>query len=154
MALRLPSLVTDDVHQRIPFVNQTHYTLVRSTPVAVSIETKLVGMDYELAQTQMAVWVFAQFAHLRAIFERTPCFLPLLLVQSDDWTFMAATQANAIVNGNIEVNGYVTTIRDKVLLVIHLPLKESGRSLQLCSTLLHGPSLNTVRGWKHALMKV
>jgi len=116
MVLKLPSLITDDMYQRIPFVNQTYYTPVRSTPIAVSIETKLVGTDYEPAQTQMAVWVFAQFAHLRAIFGRVPSFLPLLLVQGDDWTFMAATQAHAIVNSNLEVNGYVTTIWDKVFI--------------------------------------
>jgi len=79
----------------------------------VSIETKLVGTDYEPAQTQMAVWVFAQSAHLRVIFGRAPAFLPLLLVQGDDWTFMAATQANATMNSNSESNGHVTTIWDK-----------------------------------------
>jgi len=61
MVLKLLLLVADDMHQRIPSVNQTHYTPARSTPTAVSIETKLVGTDFEQAQTQIAVWILHTF---------------------------------------------------------------------------------------------
>jgi len=100
-------------------MNRTHYTPVRSAPIVVNFETKLVGTEYESAQTQIAVWAFAQFKHLRRTCGKAPQFLPLLVVQGDDWSFLAATQSSKA-DGSAasagESGSYTTTIWEKVFI--------------------------------------
>ena len=96
----------------INFCNQTYYNPVRFTPIAVNIETKIVGEGYESAECQMAVWAFAQFAKLRRMFGQVPPFLPLLLVQGDEWSFLAASQTPTF--GFDDKRDYETYIWDKV----------------------------------------
>jgi len=98
--------------RHIDFCNQTYYNPVRFTPIAVNIETKIAGEGYESAQSQMAVWVFAQFAKLRRMFGQVPPFLPLLLVQGDEWSFLAASQSPTV--GFDDKRDYDTYIWDKV----------------------------------------
>jgi len=104
----------------VPFVNHTHYNPVRSKPITVSIETKLTSGNYQSAQAQLAVWVFAQFKYLRSISKGPePPFLPLLVVQGDEWSFLAATQTPSSgydIRTGEESQAYVTTIWDKIII--------------------------------------
>jgi len=41
--LRLPTLVINHIHKYTALINRTHCTPVRYAPIAVNIETKLIG---------------------------------------------------------------------------------------------------------------
>lgn len=97
-------------------LNPTYYDPVRATPLTVSIKTtvtdKSYKSDYKLAQSQLAVWVFAQFALLRRNFGQVPPFLPLLIVQEDQWSFFTASQSP--IYGWDDKRDYETYIGEKV----------------------------------------
>lgn len=87
---------------RDPYVttslNQTNHAPLRTRPVSVNIETKLTGHDWNKATVQVAIWVAAQFSKLEQLAAEVNKdigslpFLPLIIVQGHDWTFLAATR--------------------------------------------------------------
>jgi len=116
VVLELTDRVKNNLRRSGPqYLNQTYHEAVRHSPIAVSIETKVVGEGWGAGQTQLAVWAFAQFAHLREICGAAPLFLPLLIVQGDQWTFLAATEEEIDDGGDVEEEPeYKTIIWEKI----------------------------------------
>lgn len=94
MAARHPSIT--------PSFNQTFDPPLRTTPIAVSIETKKPGIEWDTAIVQVGIWAAAQFTKLEQLLEDSGHtidnarlnipFLPLFVVQGHDWSFLAATR--------------------------------------------------------------
>lgn len=76
----------------IELCNQTDYTPLRRTPIAVSIETKTKDGNENEAEAQIGIWVAAQFKHLRESLGDIPPFLPLLIVVGTEWHLLVARQ--------------------------------------------------------------
>ncbi|KAF4620217.1 hypothetical protein G7Y89_g14603 [Cudoniella acicularis] len=81
-----------------PSWNQTFDPPLCTTPIAVSIETKRPGIEWDKAIVQVSIWAAAQFRRLEQLLgdsghggQDIP-FLPLFVVQGHDWTFLAATR--------------------------------------------------------------
>lgn len=90
-------------HLSIPTsFNQTFDPPLRTTPIAVSIETKKPGIEWDTAIVQVGIWVAAQFTKLEQLLgdsghtidnaRLSMPFLPLFVVQGHDWSFFAATR--------------------------------------------------------------
>lgn len=85
-----------------PSFNQTLDPPLRTTPIAVSIETEKPGIEWDTAKLQVSIWAAAQFTKLEQLLEESGhtidnarlCmpFLPLFVVQGHDWRFLAATR--------------------------------------------------------------
>lgn len=85
-----------------PSFNQTFDPPLCTTPIAVSIETKKPGIEWDTAVVQVSTWAAAQFTKLEELLEESghtvdsarQCmlFLPLFIVQGHDWTFLVATR--------------------------------------------------------------
>ena len=99
----------DDMHNalrqlaaRDPFTtaawNHTHYPPLQKRPLAISIETKLTGRDWDTAKIQMSIWVTAQLNKLEQLVAQDggglprSLYLPLVVIQGHEWYFLAATR--------------------------------------------------------------
>jgi hypothetical protein len=78
--------------------NHTCYPPLQKRPLAISIETKLTGRDWDSAKIQMSIWVTAQLNKLEQLvgqdgggLPKLP-FLPLIVIQGHEWYFLAATR--------------------------------------------------------------
>jgi hypothetical protein len=84
-------------------VNQTDYTPLTRAPVAVAIETKVLGASLEEGRVQLAVWTAAWHRRMEALGiggrGQAPLpTLPLLLTMDHDWTlFFACDRGTTIV---------------------------------------------------------
>lgn len=83
-------------------INHTDFAPLRACPISVSIETKLTGENWQSAMAQQTVWLSAHWNRLdRLTNDSQPardelCFLPAIIVQGHDWTFLAATRGELI----------------------------------------------------------
>lgn len=73
-------------------LNHTELEAIVERPIAVNIETKSHREGTEDAKRQLAIWVQAQFVHLRNLFGSVPDVLPLCVATGDKWFFLAAKQ--------------------------------------------------------------
>lgn len=76
-------------------VNQTLYAPLRTRPISVNIETKLTGQNWDEAMMQVGIWTAAQFSRLEQLVDRTDVtlpFIPIIIIQGHDWTFLAASR--------------------------------------------------------------
>ncbi|KAL1634259.1 hypothetical protein SLS58_010764 [Diplodia intermedia] len=82
-------------------INQTTHAPLIAAPIALSIETKRPGQDWDAAQLQLGVWVASQLNRLEQLVQyswkeewrnHVPEFLPLIVVQGHEWNFLAATR--------------------------------------------------------------
>lgn len=90
-----------DSHSKTLSINQTTHPPLIAAPIALSIETKRPGEDWDAAQLQLGIWVSSQLNRLEQLVhhswekdwrEHLPEFLPLLVVQGTEWNFLAATR--------------------------------------------------------------
>ncbi|KAM5529337.1 hypothetical protein FOXYSP1_17181 [Fusarium oxysporum f. sp. phaseoli] len=83
-------------------VNHTDFVPLRACPISVSIETKLTGEEWQSAMAQQTVWLSAHWNCLDRLTGDSKvardelCFLPAIIVQGHDWTFLAATRGEMI----------------------------------------------------------
>jgi hypothetical protein len=114
------SQIIDDVRNILPEAsfNHTNMSSLCDKPIAISIETKKTGEDWEKAKLQMEVWMAAHWQFLRNLIklrqraakelssirqaegdltsnpEKTwqlPDFMPGIIVQGDDWHLIITT---------------------------------------------------------------
>ena len=78
--------------------NHTCYPPLQKRPVAMSIETKLTGMDWETVKMQLSIWVTAQLNKLEELVAQgggelpgLP-FFPVIVIQGHEWYFLAVTR--------------------------------------------------------------
>lgn len=82
-----------------PSWNHTCYPPLQRRPLAMSIETKLTGRDWDSAKIQMSIWVTAQLNKLELLVAQDGGglpglpFLPLIVIQGHEWYFLAATRS-------------------------------------------------------------
>ncbi|KAF5018326.1 hypothetical protein F66182_9687 [Fusarium sp. NRRL 66182] len=87
-------------------INHTDFIPLRACPISLSIETKLTGEDWHSAMAQQAVWLSAHWNCLDQLTGGSKaardalCFLPAIIVQGHDWTFLAATRGEIIEGRN------------------------------------------------------
>ncbi|GJC90455.1 hypothetical protein ColLi_13293 [Colletotrichum liriopes] len=80
-------------------LNHTDYQPLRRRPVALSIETKAPGEGINDAQSQLLVWLEAQWRVLERLSNRAepplplPEFLPGVIVEGHQWYFVASTRS-------------------------------------------------------------
>ncbi|KAL2678429.1 hypothetical protein Neosp_009175, partial [[Neocosmospora] mangrovei] len=83
------------LEETVGSVNHTAFTPLASHPISLSIETKRHGGDGRRADVQMAAWQAAQWSFLEAqaggAVEKL-AFLPGVIVQGHEWTFVATTR--------------------------------------------------------------
>ncbi|KAH7304595.1 hypothetical protein B0I35DRAFT_445085 [Stachybotrys elegans] len=74
-------------------INHTDWGTLSKHPIAISIETKRHGEQYDAALLQIATWHSAQWRSLRWGGKALPTlkFLAGLIVQGHDWQFVAST---------------------------------------------------------------
>ncbi|PVH91463.1 hypothetical protein DM02DRAFT_734165 [Periconia macrospinosa] len=78
--------------------NHTRYAPLQKRPVAISIETKLTGRDWDTAKIQMSIWVASQLNKLEELVTHEGRglsglpFLPVIVIQGHEWYFLAATR--------------------------------------------------------------
>ncbi|TQN64471.1 hypothetical protein CSHISOI_10955, partial [Colletotrichum shisoi] len=81
-----------------PSINHTEYGALRTHPIGLSIETKLQGEGLSIAETQLLTWHANQWRMLDRLMAgtvpRMPLidFLPSIIVQGNDWLFVASTR--------------------------------------------------------------
>ncbi|KAI1559824.1 hypothetical protein PtrEW13061_012355, partial [Pyrenophora tritici-repentis] len=79
--------------------NHTCYPPLQKRPLAMSIETKLTGRDWDTAKIQMSIWVTAQLNKLEQLVAQDGGglpglpFLPVIVTQGHEWYFLAATRS-------------------------------------------------------------
>lgn len=80
-------------------LNHTDYQPLRRRPVALSIETKAPGEGINDAQSQLLVWLEAQWRVLERLSNRAepplplPEFLPGVIVEGHQWYFVASIRS-------------------------------------------------------------
>ncbi|KAL6410133.1 hypothetical protein AUP68_06544 [Ilyonectria robusta] len=74
-------------------INHTDWGRLRKHPIAVSIETKRFGDQFDAALVQIATWHSSQWRSLRWGDKSLPSieFLPGIIIQGHDWEFIATT---------------------------------------------------------------
>lgn len=74
-------------------INHTDWGRLRKHPIAVSIETKRFGDQFDAALLQIATWHSSQWRSLRWGDKSLPSieFLPGIIIQGHDWEFIATT---------------------------------------------------------------
>ncbi|RSL96432.1 hypothetical protein CDV31_013468 [Fusarium ambrosium] len=83
-------------------INHTDFAPLRACPISVSIETKLTGEEWQSAMSQQTVWLSAHWNCLDRLTNDSQlardelCFLPAIIVQGHDWTFLAATRGDLL----------------------------------------------------------
>ncbi|KAK1948764.1 hypothetical protein LY78DRAFT_622727 [Colletotrichum sublineola] len=81
-----------------PSINHTEYGALRTHPIGLSIETKLQGEGLSIAEAQLLAWHANQWRMLDRLTAGTvprmpPIdFLPGIIVQGNDWLFVASTR--------------------------------------------------------------
>lgn len=92
--------------------NHTRYAPLQKRPIAISIETKLTGRDWDTAKIQMSIWVASQLnkledlvAHVGGGLPGLP-FLPVIVIQGHEWYFLAATRIHGETVGLMSKNKY------------------------------------------------
>lgn len=78
-------------------INHTDYAPLINCPLSLSIETKRTGEDWQAALTQTSIWLSAHWKRLQELTRASGgtgslAFLPAIIVQGHDWSFVAATQ--------------------------------------------------------------
>jgi hypothetical protein len=79
--------------------NHTCYPPLQKRPLAMSIETKLTGRDWDMAKIQMSIWITAQLNKLEQLVAQDGGglpglpFLPVIVTQGHEWYFLAATRS-------------------------------------------------------------
>lgn len=79
--------------------NHTCYTPLLKRPLAMSIETRLTGRDWNTAKIQMSIWMSAQLNKLEQLVAQDGGglpelpFLPVIVTQGHEWYFLAATRS-------------------------------------------------------------
>jgi hypothetical protein len=92
-------------------ISHTLYNPLRRRPIGVNIETKRTGEDFRDAQYKLQIWCAAQFAKMEELVnerqrqmslsnqgepdhgsELEPPFLPGIIIQGHDWSFVAAVR--------------------------------------------------------------
>jgi hypothetical protein len=79
-------------------INHTDFLPLRGRPIAVSIETKKRGGSQQDAELQMATWQAAQWKLLSRLVDDAGRsldglpFLPAVLVNGNEWIFVASTR--------------------------------------------------------------
>lgn len=84
-------------------INQTGYSPLLAAPIAVSIKTRKTGEEWDKAQLQLGTWSVAGLNKLEQMLrqawpdgeewrEHMPEFLPLVVVQGHEWSFLAVTR--------------------------------------------------------------
>ncbi|RFU73757.1 methyltransferase type 11 [Trichoderma arundinaceum] len=94
---------TKNLREILPYnvINHTEFLPFRNRPIAVSIETKKRGgTQPATAELQLGTWQAAQWKFLEHLvclssgsFDGLP-FLPAVVVQGHDWSFVATTREN------------------------------------------------------------
>lgn len=91
-------------------VNHTLHEPLCWRPIAVSIETKHTGQNWDDAMVQVGIWTAAQFTKLEQLIKETNeisgkhrnlqeepegqlPFLPIIIVQGHDWNFLTAVRS-------------------------------------------------------------
>lgn len=97
-------------------INHTDFAPLRRRPIALSIEGKMTGHQFLDAEVQVGVWQAAQWRMLESLQQQTtdlsplvrqtaegkadnstasalPSFLPAIIVQGNDWHFVATTRS-------------------------------------------------------------
>lgn len=93
------------VRATVDSFNQTFYPPIRLKPIAISIESKLPGKNWDDAQIQVSTWAAAQFNKYEQLMSdsgkqisQLP-ILPLLVVQGNEWYFLIAMKVkNSVVS--------------------------------------------------------
>ncbi|KAK1656612.1 hypothetical protein BDP55DRAFT_89173 [Colletotrichum godetiae] len=81
-----------------PSINHTEYGALKTRPIGLSIETKLQGEGLSVAEAQLLTWHASQWRMLDRLMAgtvpRMPLidFLPGIIVQGNDWLFVASTR--------------------------------------------------------------
>ncbi|EGY21111.1 hypothetical protein VD0002_g4246 [Verticillium dahliae] len=81
-----------------PSINHTEYSALRTHPIGLSIETKLQGEGLSIAEAQLLTWHANQWRMLDLLTAGTVSrlppidFLPGIIVQGNDWLFVASTR--------------------------------------------------------------
>ncbi|KAK1656591.1 hypothetical protein BDP55DRAFT_699444 [Colletotrichum godetiae] len=81
-----------------PSINHTEYGALKTRPIVLSIETKLQGEGLSVAEAQLLTWHASQWRMLDRLMAgtvpRMPLidFLPGIIVQGNDWLFVASTR--------------------------------------------------------------
>lgn len=79
--------------------NHTCYPPFQKRPLAMSIETKLTGRDWDAARIQMSIWVTAQLSKLEQLVAQDGgglpglSFLSVIVTQGHEWYVLAATRS-------------------------------------------------------------
>ncbi len=93
------------------YINHTAYGPLRRGPIGVSIETKRTGEEFSETLVKLQIWCAAQFARMEemvaerdflrttgvlgdlgTVLDSTALFLPAIIVQGHDWSFVAAVR--------------------------------------------------------------
>lgn len=78
--------------------NHTCYPPLQKRPLAISIETKLTGRDWDTAKIQMSIWVTAQLNKLEQLVASDGGglpglpYIPVIVIQGHEWYFLAANR--------------------------------------------------------------
>ncbi|KAF4980201.1 hypothetical protein FZEAL_3737 [Fusarium zealandicum] len=82
-------------------INHTEAPWLSRMPICVGIETKKTGEDWHAALEQIAIWTTAHWKRLRELTANTESlpFLPAVIVQGHDWSFVAATEGKVLEGG-------------------------------------------------------
>ncbi|KAK1569820.1 uncharacterized protein LY79DRAFT_66909 [Colletotrichum navitas] len=79
-------------------INHTDFPPLQARPIALSIETKIHGEGLNNAEAQLVTWHAAQWRLLDRLVSRAepkmqlPEFLPGIIIQGHDWSFVASTK--------------------------------------------------------------
>ncbi|OHF04531.1 hypothetical protein CORC01_00002 [Colletotrichum orchidophilum] len=82
-------------------INHTSHFLFRNKPISLSIESKQRGSSQDDAHLQIGTWHAAQWTYLDRLAQiqgatlQGLAFLPGLIVQGEDWHFVASTREGA-----------------------------------------------------------
>ncbi|KAJ4998123.1 hypothetical protein K4K48_005920 [Colletotrichum sp. SAR 10_66] len=80
------------------YINHTPLFRLRDKPISLSIESKQRGASLDDAHLQIATWHAAQWAYLERLATKNGntleglAFLPGIIVQAEDWHFVASTR--------------------------------------------------------------
>ncbi|UPK95165.1 hypothetical protein LCI18_006100 [Fusarium solani-melongenae] len=98
-------------------INHTDFVPLRACPISVSIETKLSGEEWQSAMSQQTVWLSAHWNCLERLTNNSQlardelCFLPAIIVQGHDWTFLAATRGDVCFGSTDGLRGICQIIK-------------------------------------------
>lgn len=95
VTLDLPeSLIDRLIVEDVDTVTQSTYAPLRFSPILLDIETKMPGMDWKRAKTQISTWMLAGKQVVLSLMQRkimdrlTIPPRPLIIVQGQDWNVL------------------------------------------------------------------